>query len=86
MQNQRHHRDGAVMQNSSWGPGGRPLRVAASFNIFEKDAGLFQLRREKVTVVGIAGKGPGAHDQVALERAGHAHLDTELVGLASLAL
>ena len=21
------------MQNSSWGPGGRPLRVAASFNI-----------------------------------------------------
>ena len=27
-------------------------------NIFEQDAGLFQLRREKVTVVGIAGKGP----------------------------
>lgn len=22
------------MQNSSWGPGGRPLRVAASFNLF----------------------------------------------------
>ena len=45
-----------------------------------------QLLVQGVSVVRVSGEGARAHDQVALERADHAHLDAELVGLAGLAL
>ena len=50
--------------------------------VLHQDGGLLELLGERVAVVGVAGKGTGTHDQVALERAGNAHLHAELVGLA----
>lgn len=51
-----------------------------------EDAGLFELLGERVGVVGIAGKAPRPHDQVAGGTDGDAGLDPELVGLTGLAL
>jgi len=53
--------------------------------IFKQDTGLLQLRRENVTVVRVAGEGPGADDQTTLVGDEDAGLDAEFVALARLA-
>lgn len=55
-------------------------------DIFEQDARLLQLRRENVTIVRVAGKGPRPNHQAALVGHGYARLDAELVGLSCFAL
>lgn len=64
--------------------GGAGLRGA--FDVLHQDRRLLDLLGEGVAVVGIAGKGPGADDQVAFLGGGNAHLDPEFVRLAGLAL
>jgi len=51
-----------------------------------QDRALFDLLVHGMPVIRIAGKASGAHDQVALERHGQAHLHAKLVGVATLAL
>ena len=66
---------------------GRPARAgqrgaeAPSY----QDGRLLQLLVQGVAVIRIAVERPGTHDQVALERAGNAHLHPELVRLPGLA-
>jgi len=50
-----------------------------------QNARLLELLGQGVAIVRIAGKRPGAHDQLALLSNCQADLDTELVGLARLA-
>ena len=54
--------------------------------VLHQDRGLLQLLGQGVPVIGVAMECPRAHDQVAFERAGNAHLDPELIGLPGLAL
>lgn len=55
-------------------------------DIFQQDARLLQLRRENVTIVGIARESSCPDHQAALLGYGDAGLDAELVGLARFAL
>ena len=55
-------------------------------DIFEQNAGLLQLRRENVTVVGIAGKGSCPNHQATLVGHGNTGLDAELVRFPGFAL
>ena len=55
-------------------------------DIFEQDARLLELRRENVTIVRVAGKGPCPNHQAAFVGHGDTGLDAELVGLAGFAL
>ena len=57
-----------------------------ALDIFEQDARLLQLRRENVTVVGIAGERPCPDHQAALMGDGDTGLDAELIGFACFAL
>ncbi len=52
---------------------------------FEQRVGLFELRGQRVSIVGVAGEAARAHHQPVPVRDGQADLDAELVGLARLA-
>ena len=58
----------------------------SAFNVLHQDRGLFDLPGKGVAVVGVAGKGPRADDQVASFGGGNVHLDAEFIGLARFAL
>ena len=62
------------------------VRLRGTFDVLHQDRRLLDLLGEGVAVVGIAGKGTGADDQVASLGGSNAHLDPEFVRLAGLTL
>jgi len=61
-------------------------RCGLDRTVLHQDRGLLELFAQGVSVIRMAMEGPRTHDQVALERAGDAHLDAELIRRSRLTL